>query len=68
LADPHHLADTDPTWAGGDISRIRTLASMVTPSVAHPALGLLGAVPGPVAGWLRTGLDTMIGLAPKGMS
>lgn len=68
LADPHHLADTDPAWAGGDVTRIRSLASMVTPSVAHPALGLLNAVPGPVAGWVRTGLDTVIGLAPKGLS
>jgi uncharacterized protein YbjT (DUF2867 family) len=68
LADPHHLADTDPGWAGGDVTRIRTLASAVTPSVAHPALGLLCAVPGPVAGWVRTGLDTVIGLAPKGLS
>ncbi|MDT5338444.1 MAG: hypothetical protein QOD90_3949 [Mycobacterium sp.] len=68
LADPHHLADTDPYWAGGDVSRIRNLASMVTPSIAHPALGLLCAIPGPVAGWVRTGLDTVIGLAPKGIS
>jgi len=68
LADPHHLADTDPDWAGGDVTRIRSLASMVTPSVAHPALGLLCAIPGPVAGWVRTGLDTVIGLAPKGLS
>jgi uncharacterized protein YbjT (DUF2867 family) len=68
LADPHHLADTDPEWAGGDVTRIRALASAVTPSVAHPALGLLCAVPGPVAGWVRTGLDTVIGLAPKGLS
>ena len=68
LDDPHHLADTDPDWAGGDVTRIRSLASMVTPSIAHPALGLLCAVPGPIAGWVRTGLDTAIGLAPKGMS
>jgi uncharacterized protein YbjT (DUF2867 family) len=68
LADPHHLADTDPDWAGGDVTRIRALASMVTPSIAHPALGLLSAVPGPVAGWVRTGLDTAIGLAPKGLT
>jgi uncharacterized protein YbjT (DUF2867 family) len=68
LSDPHHLADTDPEWAGGDVTRIRNLASMVTPSIAQPALGLLCAVPGPVAGWVRTGLDTLIGLAPKGMS
>ncbi|WP_284225138.1 NAD(P)H-binding protein [Mycobacterium antarcticum] len=67
LADPHHMADTDPEWAGGDVTRIRNLASMVTPSVAQPALGLLCAVPGPVAGWVRTGLDALIGLAPKGM-
>jgi hypothetical protein len=68
LTDPHHLADTDPDWAGGDVLRLRKLAAMVTPSHAHAALGLLGAVPGPVAGWWRTGLDTLIGLAPKGLS
>jgi uncharacterized protein YbjT (DUF2867 family) len=68
LADPHHLADTDPGWAGGDILRLRKIAAMVTPSPARPALGLLCAVPGPVAGWWRTGLDTLIGLAPKSAS
>src|SRR6195952_1986798 len=68
LADPHHLADTDPDWAGGDILRLRKLAAMITPAHARPALGLLGAVPGPVAGWWRTGLDTLIGLAPKSAS
>jgi uncharacterized protein YbjT (DUF2867 family) len=68
LADPHHLADTDPDWAGGDILRLRKLAAMITPAHARPALGLLGAVPGPLAGWWRTGLDTVIGLAPKGAS
>ena len=26
LADPHHLADTDPAWAGGDARRIRQVA------------------------------------------
>ncbi|MCV7301551.1 NAD(P)H-binding protein [Mycobacterium barrassiae] len=65
LADPHHLADTDPTWAGGDTFRIRQLASSITPSFARPALALLGAVPGPVAAAVRTGLDTAIGLVPK---
>lgn len=65
LADPHHLADTDPVWAGGDTLRIRQLARTVTPSIARPALGLIGAVPGPVAAAVRTGLDTLLGLVPK---
>jgi hypothetical protein len=66
LADPHHLADTDPGWAGGDVLRIRRLAALVTPTLVRPALGLLGLVPGPLAGAVRTALDTLIGLAPKG--
>jgi uncharacterized protein YbjT (DUF2867 family) len=65
LADPHHLADTDPVWAGGDTFHIRRLATMVTPSVARPMLGLFDAIPGPVAAALRTGLDTLIGLVPR---
>lgn len=68
LADPHHLADTDPAWAGGDTLRIQRLARSVTPSIAWPALGLLGAVPGPVAGALRTALDAFIDLAPTGLA
>ncbi|MEO3757721.1 NAD(P)H-binding protein [Mycobacterium sp. B14F4] len=66
LADPHHLADTDPEWAGGDTQRIQQVAGAVTPAIARPALGLIGAVPGPVAGAVRTGLDTLIHLVPKG--
>ena len=50
LADPHHLADTDPPWAGGDAVRIQQLARAVTPPIARPALGLLGLVPGPLRG------------------
>lgn len=68
LIDPHHLADTDPDWAGGDILRLRKLAALVTPTHVHPVLGLLGAVPGPVAGWWRTGLDTVLALAPRSAS
>ncbi|WP_029114183.1 NAD(P)H-binding protein [Mycobacterium sp. URHB0044] len=68
LADFHHLADTDPDWAGGDVSRIRQLAAMVTPASTRPALGLFDAMPGPAAAAVRTGLDALIGLAPKGMS
>jgi uncharacterized protein YbjT (DUF2867 family) len=65
LADPHHLADTDPAWAGGDALRLRRLAEMVTPSIARPGLALVDAVPGPIAGALRTGLDMLITLTPK---
>ncbi len=65
LADPHHLADTDAEWAGGDALRIRRLAAAVTPAVAHPALRLLSAVPKPVAGVLRSGLDATTALLPK---
>lgn len=65
LADPHHLADTDPAWAGGDMLRIQQLVRSVTPPIVRPALGLLNAVPGPVAAALRTGLDTLVNLTPK---
>ena len=65
LADPHHLADSDPAWAGGDALRLRRLACAVTPAIARPGLGLVDIVPGPIAGALRTGLDILITLAPK---
>jgi len=65
LADPHHLADSDPAWAGGDALRLRQLAGMVTPSIARPGLALVDVVPGPIAGALRTGLDLLINLTPK---
>jgi uncharacterized protein YbjT (DUF2867 family) len=65
LADPHHLADSDPAWAGGDALRIRRLAQAVTPPIARPALRLVNIVPGPLAGALRTGLDILITLTPK---
>jgi uncharacterized protein YbjT (DUF2867 family) len=65
LADPHHLADTDPAWAGGDVLRIRRLARAVTPPIAWPTLRLVNIVPGPLAGALRAGLDILITLTPK---
>ena len=65
LTDPHHLADSDPAWAGGDALRLRRLACIVTPAIARPGLGLVDVVPGPIAGALRTGLDILITLAPK---
>lgn len=64
LADPHHLADTDPVWAGGDTQRIQQVAGAFTPAIARPALGLIGVVPGPVAGAVRTGLDTLMHFVP----
>jgi uncharacterized protein YbjT (DUF2867 family) len=68
LVDVHHLADTDPDWAGGDNDRITRLVRTVTPPIVRPALGLLGLVPGPVAAAMRTGLDTLVNLVPKGHS
>jgi uncharacterized protein YbjT (DUF2867 family) len=59
LADPHHLADSDPPWAGGDVLALRRLAHAVTPAAARPALDLMNLVPGPVAGMLRAGLDLL---------
>lgn len=64
LADPHHLADSDPVWAGGDTLRLQRLAAAVTPSVARPALRMLGAVPRPLAGVVRTGLDFLLAKVP----
>jgi hypothetical protein len=65
LADPHHLADSDPPCGGGDAARIRQLARAVTPPIARPALGPLRLMPGPVAAALRTGIDALINLVPK---
>lgn len=61
LADPHHLADTDPDWAGGDAARIRQL----TPWMVRPVLGMLAPLPGPVTAALRTGMDALADLVTK---
>lgn len=61
LADSHHLADTDPDWAGGDTARIRQL----TPWIARPALSMLNPLPGPARAAVRTGLDALADLAAK---
>lgn len=61
LADSHHLADTDPDWAGGDTARIRQL----TPWIARPALTMLTPLPGPARAAVRTGLDVLAELAAK---
>lgn len=44
LDDIHHLADTDPTWAGGDLMRVkREVRDRVAP-VLGAVSGLIGAV------------------------
>jgi uncharacterized protein YbjT (DUF2867 family) len=65
LADPHHLADSDASWAGGDRLRLRRVLGAVTPPVARPVLTLLSVVPKPLAAVARSGLDLMAGLIPK---
>ncbi|WP_407686257.1 NAD(P)H-binding protein [Mycobacterium sp. HUMS_1102779] len=65
LADPHHLADSDPSWAGGDALWIRRVARAVTPPLARPTLRLVNRVPGPLAGALRTGLEILAAVTPK---
>jgi hypothetical protein len=68
LADPHHLADSDPDWAGGDVLALQRLARAVMPTAARPAIELVNLVPGPVAGVLRTGIDILADLTPNGKS
>ena len=65
LADPHHLADSDAQWAGGDALRIRQLLRPWTIPIARPALALWSSVPRPLTGAVRTGLDLLVGLVPK---
>jgi hypothetical protein len=62
LADPHHLADSDASWAGGDALRLRRLMGACAPSIA---LDLIKVVPKPLAAMARTGLDIVAGLAAK---
>lgn len=61
LADCHHLADSDPNWAGGDTARIRQL----TPWIARPALSVLAPLPGPARAAVRTGMDVLADIAAK---
>jgi nucleoside-diphosphate-sugar epimerase len=66
LADPHPLARTDPIRASGDALRIRRLTAAMTPPIARPALRLVDVIPHPVAAAVRTGLDMLIDLTPRG--
>ncbi|AQA04028.1 NAD-dependent epimerase [Mycobacterium sp. MS1601] len=65
LADPHHLADSDATWAGGDRLRLRRVLGGLPPEIARPALSLVSLVPKPLAAVARTGLDLMVELMPR---
>lgn len=65
LADPHHLADSDPTWAGGDQLRLHRLLGCITPDIARPALSLIAAVPKPLAAVARTSLDLVVQRLPR---
>lgn len=65
LDDPGCLADSDSVWAGGDALRIRRLATKVTPPTVRPAVKLLNDIPGPLAGTVRSGLDTLLALPEK---
>lgn len=66
LTDAHHLADTDATWAGGDVLRIQRVAGSVVPAAVGPALRMFSLLPKPVAGMVRTGLDAAVSLLPRG--
>ncbi|CAN5635827.1 NAD(P)H-binding protein [soil metagenome] len=62
LADPHDLADSDASWAGGDALRLRRMMGACAPSIA---LDLIKVVPKPLAAMARTGLDIVAGFAAK---
>ncbi len=65
LADPHHLADSDAPWAGGDVLRLKRFVSCIAPSVARPASSLLSLMPKPLAALARTGVDMASSLILK---
>ncbi len=69
LADIHHLADSDPEWAGGDWLRIRRVGSSVVSSDGWNEFERLGAglvlSVGPAAGAVRAGLDLAVSSVNK---
>ncbi|GGF18966.1 NAD(P)H-binding protein [Williamsia phyllosphaerae] len=69
LADIHHLADSDPEWAGGDWLRIRRVGSSVITARGWNEFERLGAglvlSVGPAAGAVRTGVDFAVSRANK---
>ncbi len=69
LENIHHLADSDPEWAGGDWLRIRRVGSSVVTSRGWDEFERLGAglvlSIGPAAGAVRTGVDIAVSSANK---
>lgn len=65
LADLHHIADTDPDWAGGDVARIRTVSTIaVGETMSHRLEYFCLACRldiGPLSAAIRLGLDTALG-------
>ena len=61
LSDMHHLADSDPDWAGGDVAHIRKLGSAAVSADGWDQFERLGAALvlsfGPAAGAVRVGWD-----------
>ncbi|WP_045821105.1 NAD(P)H-binding protein [Williamsia herbipolensis] len=61
LTDIHHLADSDPVWAGGDLLRVRRVAATLIGSGGWDHVEKLGAglvlSNGTAAGAVRTGVD-----------
>ena len=46
LADPHHLADTDPDWAGGDLMRVRRRVNAVVGFATHRVRNVVSLLTG----------------------
>ena len=46
LADMHHLAETDPDWAGGDIMRIRRRVGSLVGSATHQVRNVVSMLTG----------------------
>ncbi|SIR98162.1 NAD(P)H-binding protein [Williamsia sterculiae] len=71
LIDPHHLADSDPVWAGGDWPHIRLVGSHALGSGLWKSIENLGgrAVLSrwPVAAPVRVGLDAGLDVLDAGL-
>ncbi|MCH5644998.1 NAD(P)H-binding protein [Gordonia sp. ABSL49_1] len=46
LTDPHHLADSDPDWAGGDLMRARRRVGSIVDSATHRVRNVVSLLTG----------------------